>query len=103
MMNSILSIFGGKDLAITFDEIFRKRSRYCVVFVSHEYRDRIWTLQEMRSALARAVEEKGNEYILPVRIDSTELPGLQPTIAYLSINEGIQTIADLLIAKLSST
>lgn len=92
----------GKDLAITFDEIFRKRSRYCVVFVSSEYRDRVWTFQELRSVLARAVEEKGNEYILPVRIDSTELPGLQPTIAYLSISEGIQTIAELLIAKLGS-
>ena len=93
----------GKNLAITFDEIFRKRSRFCVLFVSHHYLDRVWTLQEMRSALGRAVEEKGNEYILPVRIDSTELPGLQPTIAYLSITEGIQTIAKLLIAKLGST
>jgi hypothetical protein len=43
----------GKNLATTFDEIFRKRSRFCVVFVSAEYRARVWTSHEMRSAQAR--------------------------------------------------
>jgi len=92
----------GKNLGITFDEIFRKRSRFCVIFVSKEYRDRVWTSHEMRSAQARAVEEKGNEYILPVRIDNTELDGLLPTISYLPIDMGIEKIGDLLIKKLQS-
>ena len=90
----------GKDLTITFDEIFRKRSRFCVIFVSKHYRDRVWTTQELGSALARAVEEKGNEYILPVRIDDAILPGLRPTISYLPIDIGIWKIGDLLIRKL---
>ena len=92
----------GKNLTITFDEIYRKRSRYCVMFVSKEYRDRVWTSHEMRSALARAVEEKGNEYILPIRIDDTELDGLLPTISYLPLDMGIKEIGDLLIKKLQS-
>jgi hypothetical protein len=92
----------GKNLATTFDEIFRKRSRFCVVFVSAEYRARVWTSLEMRSAQARAVAEKGNEYILPIRIDDTELEGLLPTISYLPIGMGIGKIGDLLIRKLQS-
>lgn len=92
----------GKNLATTFDEIFRKRSRFCVVFVSKEYRDRVWTSHEMRSAQARAVEEKGNEYILPVRIDDTELDGLLPTLSYLPIGMGVKKIGDLLIKKLQA-
>ncbi len=39
-------------------------------------------LFEAQSALARAVQEKG-EYVLPVRFDDSELPGLLPTIKYL--------------------
>ncbi len=92
----------GKNLTITFDEIFRKRSRFCVMFVSKDYRDRVWTSHEMRSAQARAVEEKGNEYILPIRIDETELDGLLPTISYLPIDMGIEKIGELLIKKLQS-
>jgi TIR domain len=90
----------GKNLAITFDEIFRKRSRYCVMFISKEYRDRVWTSHEMRSAQARAVEEKGKEYILPIRIDDTELDGLLPTISYVPIAMGVERIGNLLIQKL---
>jgi hypothetical protein len=92
----------GKNLTITFDEIFRKRSRYCVMFVSREYRERVWTSHEMRSAQARALEEKGNEYILPIRMDDTELDGLLPTISYLPIDMGIDRIAELLMKKLES-
>ena len=90
----------GKDLTITFDEIFRKRSLFCVMFVSKHYRDRVWTTQELRSALARAVQEKGSEYILPIRIDHTELPGLLPTTGYLPIDMGVRKIGELLIRKL---
>ena len=70
------------------------------MFVSKHYRDRVWTTRELGSALARAVEEKGNEYILPVRIDDTILSGLLPTISYLPIDMGVRKIGELLIRKL---
>lgn len=93
----------GKDLAAFFDRIYRKRSRFCVMFVSREYAERMWTSHERRSAQARALQEKGQEYILPVRIDATDLDGLPPTIGYVSIKEhAIEKIAELLIRKLSS-
>lgn len=91
----------GKDLISFFDHIYRKASRYCVMFVSAEYTNRIWTTHERRSAQARALQEKGGDYILPIRIDDTDLPGLPPTVGYLNIQQyNINQIADMLIAKL---
>lgn len=91
----------GKDLASFFDRVYRKDSRFCVMFVSHEYAERMWTTHERRSAQARAVQEKGREYILPVRVDNTDLDGLPPTVGYLSLKEyTVEQIADLLVKKL---
>jgi len=92
----------GKDLVSFFDRVYRKASRFCVMFVSREYSERMWTTFERRSAQARALEEKGREYILPIRIDNTDLDGLPPTIGYISVEEhSIEKIASLLIRKLS--
>jgi hypothetical protein len=94
----------GKDLASFFDQIYRKDARFCVMFVSQEYADRMWTNHERRSAQARAVQEKGREYILPVRVDHTDLVGLPPTVGYVSLEQySIGSIANLLIKKLRST
>lgn len=91
----------GKDLVEFFDDIYRKRSRYCAMFISKEYAERMWTTAERRSALARWLEERGKEYILPIRCDSTELLGLPRTIGYVSMAEHtIEQIADMLIEKL---
>lgn len=92
----------GKNLPVFFDEIFRKRARFCVMFVSKEYRDRKWTSLEARSAQARALEEKGKEYILPIRVDDTELEGLLPTVGYIPIEAGIEKIGEILLKKLQA-
>ncbi len=91
----------GKDLAALFDRIYRKESRFCLMFVSAEYATRIWTTHERRSALARMVQEKGDEYILPIKVDDTDLDGLPPTIGYLSLaNYSMDQIGTLLLKKL---
>lgn len=70
--------------------------------MSREYAERLWTNHERRSAQARALHEKGREYILPIKVDDTDLEGLPPTVGYVSIKEySIDQIADLLIRKLS--
>jgi hypothetical protein len=90
----------GKNLTTFLDEIYRTRAKFCVVFVSTEYKDRKWTIHELRSAQAKALEQKGNEYILPVKVDDTELDGLPPNVGYIGISLGIEKIAELLIKKL---
>jgi hypothetical protein len=50
---SIPSISGARITAF-LDEIYRKRAKFCVVFVSTEYEDRKWTIHKLRSAQAKA-------------------------------------------------
>ena len=93
----------GKDLAEQLDHVYRKASRYCVVFVSEAYAAKPWTRHERRSALARAIEEEG-EYILPVRFDDTELPGLRPTLGYIDLRKyAPETLIDFIVEKVAST
>jgi hypothetical protein len=93
----------GKDLAVFFDEVFRTKSRYCVIFVSQDYINRDWTSHERQSAVARSIKERGNEYILPIKVDQVELPGVPPTIGYVSLKEhSIDQIAEMLVKKLAT-
>lgn len=71
-----------------------------MIFVSKEYAKRVWTNHERQSAQARALNEKGNEYILPIKVDDTELIGMPPTMGYVSLSKGIDSIADVLVKKL---
>jgi len=55
---------------------------------------------ERQSAQARALRE-GKEYILPIRIDDTKIPGLPETVGYISLsNTTIEKIVDLILKKL---
>jgi hypothetical protein len=75
----------GKDLYAHLDWVYGKASKYCVLFISEEYATKVWTNHERRSAQARALQEN-REYVLPVRFDGTELPGLQGTIGYIELS-----------------
>jgi uncharacterized small protein (DUF1192 family) len=89
----------GKDLAEYFDWVYRQGSRACVMFISEDYARKSWTTLERRSALARAVEQ--DEYLLPVRFDETELPGLRPTIGYVGAGDyATNSLAELIAEKL---
>lgn len=72
----------GRDLAEHLDTVYRKEALFCIVIVSKHYVERMWTRHEIRSVLARAMESR-DEYLLPVRVDDTDLPGLSPVIGYL--------------------
>ena len=91
----------GEDLVEFFDGVYRKRSRYAVLFLSRHYAEKVWPRQERRSALARALEER-SAYVLPIRLDDTEIDGLRPTVAYLDARRmGIDGIVRTLISKLA--
>ena len=92
----------GKNLYEFFHEIYSKRARFCVIFVSQAYAKRFWTNHERQSAQERMFREKGREYILPICVDETDLPGMLGTIGYVLIEQGIDYIAELLIEKLKA-
>lgn len=90
----------GKDLYQYLDAIYRSAARYCLIFVSEHYVKKAWTKHELRSAQARAFEEN-SEYILPIRLDDSALPGLAPTIAYIDARTTpLHEICHMVISKL---
>jgi hypothetical protein len=90
----------GKDLAEHLDKVYRGSARYCVMFISENYAKKVWTNHERKSALARAIEEK-EEYILPVRFDKTEVPGIRHTLGYIDISSRApEELGELILKKL---
>ncbi len=90
----------GKDLYAHLDWIYRTASRYCVVFISQHYADKVWTTHERRSAQARAINENV-EYVLPVRFDDTEIEGVLPTVGYINLKTvAPERLADMIQEKL---
>lgn len=90
----------GENLPEYLDRVYRLESRYVVVFVSADYIAKVWTRVEFRSAVARAIEQK-SAYVLPVRLDDTELPGLLPTVQYLDARRlAPEQVAQAVLEKL---
>lgn len=76
----------GKNLYTHLDDIYQKKSKYCIMFISKHYKEKLWTTHERESAQARAFESK-EEYILPAKLDDTEIPGIRKTIGYINIEK----------------
>ncbi len=94
----------GKDLGSHFDRIYRKYSRFCVIFASNEYKNRIWPNAERRSAVARSIVSTGTEYILPILVENVDLDGIPPTIGHVDVRQvPVSQIAELLLRKLASS
>jgi hypothetical protein len=90
----------GKDLYQHLQEIYRDKARFCVVFVSRSYVKKRWTRHELKQAQARAFGEN-SEYILPLILDDTQLPGLNYTTGYVDLRKNkMPAVAALLLAKL---
>src|SRR5215216_422286 len=90
----------GKDLYQHLDMIYRQAAQYCVIFISENYVKKAWTKHELRSAQARAFQQN-SEYILPIKLDDTELPGLPSTIAYIDLRHtSIKEIVNSLSEKI---
>lgn len=90
----------GRDLATYLYEIYSQQSRYCAVLVSQHYREKMWPNHERRSALERALREHGAEYLLPIRLDGAELPGIPETIGYLVADVGPERVAEVILEKI---
>ncbi len=93
----------GEDLTEYFPDVYERRARFAVMFVSTHYAAKEWTRLERRSVLVRAMQSP-TPYLLPVRLDSTELPGVRSTISYLDAHtEGASGIANAVMTKLGSS
>jgi hypothetical protein len=92
----------GEELTEYFPKVYEERARYAVMFISKHYAAKSWTRLERRSVLLRAMEQS-SPYLLPVRLDSTALPGVRETIGFLDgLRLGPQGIIDAIEVKLGN-
>lgn len=70
------------------------------MLISKYYVQKSWTKHERKSAQERALKEN-RAYILPVRIDSTPLPGLHETVLCFDLQrKSIDQLVETILLKL---
>ena len=72
----------GKNLYNYLADIYQNRARFAVVFISEAYKKKRWTKHELEYITARKFKQD-EEYLLPVRLDETELNEIPITTGYL--------------------
>lgn len=90
----------GKNLYDHLSFVYGEAARFCLVLISENYARKNWTNLERQAAQAKAFRQK-IEYILPIRLDDTQIPGISETVGYIALKENsVDKIVDLLILKL---
>ncbi len=75
----------GRNLVDHLADIYAKRARFIVMFVSRHYAAKAWTNHERKHAQAGALQRQ-EDSILPARFDDTDVPGLASTVGYVDLN-----------------
>jgi hypothetical protein len=93
----------GEDLATYLQEVYFRKSRFAIVVVSRAFLDSRWAGNwEWRAVLARMQSQHAG-YVLPYLLEDVVVPGLNPTIGYVSHRDyAPQDFAALVIRKLRS-
>jgi len=90
----------GKDLSAHLALIYKDQADYCAIFISAYYAHKAWPQFERQHAQARALTQQ-REYILPIRLDEAEVPGLSPTISYFDARSKTPSaVASILFRKI---
>ncbi|MER7077891.1 TIR domain-containing protein [Saccharopolyspora kobensis] len=92
----------GENLIDYLKVVYGGRARYVVLFISRYYLEKKWTNWERQSAQDRGLQQP-SPYILPVRLDDSELPGMLTSVAYLDARvSSIKDIVNAAKGKLGS-
>ncbi|MBW7925606.1 MAG: toll/interleukin-1 receptor domain-containing protein [Burkholderiaceae bacterium] len=90
----------GKNLYDYLSDVYQNKALYTIMFISKHYAGKLWPTHERQAMQARAFQEH-QEYVLPARFDSTAIPGVLPTVAYVSlVNKPPQEFVKLIHKKL---
>ena len=78
--------------------LYGRKARYCVLLISRHYPLRRWMEDERSAATERALRD-ASEYILPFRLDDSQVPGIPEDPS----GHSMEKIAALLEEKLAKT
>ncbi len=83
--------------------LFARKAHYCVLLLSEQYPLDAWTETERASARESALRD-AEEYILPLRLDDTDVPGMDEVKGYRDLREhSMESIVRWLEEKLRET
>ncbi|RAS63924.1 TIR domain-containing protein [Lentzea atacamensis] len=90
----------GEDLAILLQDIYFERSRFAIAVLSRSFLESDWAGNwEWKAVLARMNRQRQG-YLLPYFLEHVEIPGLNPTIGYLSADKvSPREFADIVVRK----
>jgi len=89
----------GKNQFNHLQKIYRDQSKHVIIFISKDYVIKRWARHEWR-AVQEAILDRDEEYLLPVRFDDTDLPGLPSTIGYIDISQKTpEDFANIIVQK----
>ncbi len=81
----------GKDLMDVVVEVYKYQARYALVLVSESYLKKKWTKIERQ--IIQGVKRDAKAYLLPLRLDDSELPDVSDHTIYEMYNDNAQEIA----------
>ena len=92
---------GGGDFVTHIAELYRTKAYYCVMFISRHYPLQTWTEAERTAAQDHSLRE-ADEYILPIRLDDTEVPGIMEASGFRDLRQTpLEGLVNLVEQKLS--
>lgn len=89
----------GKNLYTYLFDLYKDKARYCVMFISKHYKEKLWTNHERKAIQERVFNEFDSEYLLPVRLDDTTIDGVGKTIGYVE-NKTAEELAYMIAKKI---
>jgi predicted Zn-dependent protease len=91
----------GKDLYQHLAKVYAEDAQFCIVLISAHYVDKLWTRHELKQAQTRAFKES-REYLLPVRLDDTKIPGINDMIGYIDLRfRSVEVLVQVVLKKLA--
>jgi tetratricopeptide (TPR) repeat protein len=93
----------GENLYEYLADLYSNRASYCIVIVSKDYVKKRWTRHEWRASQERALASIDEAYILPLRLDDAELPGLLSTVGFLDLRKvDVERAIQIIAMKIQS-
>lgn len=93
----------GEELTALLHDTYFTDSRFAVVVVSRAFLESNWACNwELKAVLARMQRQHGG-YVLPYLMEDVPVPGLSPTVGYVSAADfSAEDFADLVVRKFRS-
>ncbi|GGD05282.1 toll/interleukin-1 receptor domain-containing protein [Hyunsoonleella pacifica] len=90
----------GTNLLDTITKVYKYESRFALILVSKNYLEKKWTTLERE--IIQSVHRDSADYLLPLKLDDTQLPDMPPHIIHEEYSNNPDEIAVLCHKKIQS-